>query len=114
MNENEKKLFYNVLKDKISEEPAPELLSNIMNMVYQKTHKRMVIHKILEISGYSFLIIFAFVFVGVYLFYYSGFKLPTWNFSFVMPSRIYIVIFSIIFAFSLVDLFFRKRLYENV
>ena len=35
MNENEKKLFYNVLKNKISEEPTPEFLSNMMHIIHQ-------------------------------------------------------------------------------
>jgi hypothetical protein len=113
MNENEKSLFYSVLKETIIEEPSPELTSNIMHVIHKKVHKKMVTHKILEISGY---ILLGVVFIGFglgYLFWYSDFKLPTLRINFEMPSKIYIIIASIIFVFSLIQLSFRKRLYEN-
>ena len=113
MNENEKNLFYRVLKEKNTEEPSPELTINIMHIVHKKAHKKMVVNKILEILGYSVLGIFAVAFVGIYLFYYTDFKLPALHFSLEMPAKIYIIIILIIFVFSLVDLYFRRRLYEK-
>jgi hypothetical protein len=113
MNENEKKLFYSVLKDKITEEPAPEQVSDIMRLVHKKALQRALAYKILEIAGYVLLGIVAVGFLCGYLYFYTDFKLPVLNFSFVMPSKIYIIMISIIFGFSLVDLFFRKRLYES-
>jgi len=113
MNENEKNLFYRVLKDKVAEDPSPELTINIMHIIHKKAHKKMVVNKILEILGYSVLGIFAVTSVSVYLFYYTDFKLPALHFSFEMPAKIYIIIILIIFVFSLVDLYFRRRLYEK-
>jgi hypothetical protein len=113
MNENEKKLFYSIITDKITEEPPSELVSNIMHAVYKKVHKKLVINKIFEILGYSLLGIVAVGFLGGYLYYYSDFKLPAIKISFEMPAKIYIIIISIIFTFSLVDLYIRKRLYES-
>ena len=113
MNENEKKLFYSVLKDNQKEEPSSELASRIMHVVHEKAHKKEKKLKALEIMGYSLLVIFALVFVAVYLYFYTDFKIPTLKISFEIPSKIYIVIFSIIFVFSLIDLYFRKRLYAK-
>jgi len=113
MNENEKSLFYKVLKDKVTEEPSPELASNIMHIVHKKAHKKIVTRKILGILGYILLGIFAISFVCGYLYFYTDFKLPALKISFDMPAKIYIIIIFIIFVFSLVDLYFRKRLYEN-
>jgi hypothetical protein len=113
MNKNEKTLFYSVLKNQITTEPSPELASNIMHIVHKKAHKRAVIYKILEIAGYILLGIVVVGFLYGYLYYYTDFKLPVLNFSFVFPSKVYIIIISIIFTFSLIDLFFRKRLYES-
>jgi len=113
MNENEKKLFYKVLKDNITEEPAPELTSNIMHIIHKKVQKRMIKKKIFEILGYAALITIPVVFVGFYLFYYTDFNLPVLQFSFEMPSRSYTITICMIFVFSLIQLFFRKRLYES-
>jgi len=109
MNENEEKLFYSVLKEKITEEPASELVSNIMHIIHKKAHKRMVVNKILEVLGCTLLGIFA---VG-FLYFYIDFKPRILNFSFEMPSRMYIVIMSVVFVFALIELYFRKRLYEK-
>jgi hypothetical protein len=113
MNENEKKLFYRVLKDSNIEEPSLELISNIMYIVQKKGHRRAIKSKILEIMGYSLLAFFALFFVAGYLFFYTDFKVPTLKISFDFPSKIYIIILSIIFSFCLVDLYFRKRLYAR-
>jgi hypothetical protein len=113
MNENEKNLFYRILKDKITEEPSPELTANIMHIIRKKAHKKAVLHKILTILGYILLILFAVAFVCGYLFFYTDFKMPVLHISFEMPSKIYIIILSIIFVFALIELYFRKRLYEN-
>jgi len=113
MNKNEKKLFYSVLKDNQKEEPSQELASRIMHIVHAKAHKKEQKLRILEIMGYSLLVIFALTFVAVYLYFYTDFKIPTLTISFEIPSKIYIVIFSIIFVFSLIDLYFRKRLYAK-
>jgi len=113
MNENEKKLFYSVLKEKITEEPASDLVTNIMHAVHQKVHRRAVTNKILEILGY---VLSGMVIVGFlcgYLFWYQDFKLPSLNFDFELPSRIYIIIMSVVFVFALIELYFRKRLYEK-
>jgi uncharacterized protein YacL len=114
MNENEKNLFYRILKDKITKEPAPELVKEIMCMVHKKAHKKLITQKIGTILGYASLIIGAVAFVGVYLFFYADFKLPVLHFNFEMPSKIYMVILSIIFVFLLIELYFRKRLYEKI
>ncbi|MCL2289816.1 MAG: hypothetical protein FWC34_03815 [Bacteroidetes bacterium] len=113
MNENEKNLFYRVLNDKITDESPLELTSNIMHIIHKKARKRAVTYKILGVLGYSLLGIFAIGFVGIYLFFYTDFKLPVLKIGFEMPSKIYPIIIFIIFIFSLVDLYFRKRLYEN-
>jgi hypothetical protein len=113
MNENEKNLFYRVLKDKIAEEPSMELTSNIMHIIYKKAHKKMVISKILEILGYSLLGIIAISFLCGYLYFFTDFTLPSLKVYFEMPSKIYIIITSIIFVFLLVDLYFRRKLYQN-
>ena len=113
MNENEKKLFYNVLKEKITEEPASELASNIMHIIHRKVYRRAVTNKILEISGYILSGIIITGFLYVYLFLYYDFKLPSFNIGIETPSRIYIIIMSVIFVFALIELYFRKRLYEK-
>jgi FtsH-binding integral membrane protein len=113
MNENEKNLFYSVLKEKITEEPTPVLSSNIMYIVHKKMKKRTITNKIWEVLGYSLLITIPLVFVVGYLYFYSDFKFPSFHFSFEMPSKVYIFIIFIIFSFSLIELFFRRRLYEN-
>jgi len=112
MNENEKQLFYRALKNN-TEEPSLELASNIMLVVQQKARKKAMKSRILEILGYSLLLIFALVFVAVYLFFYTDFKMPVLQISFNLPSKFYIIILSIIFTFSLIDLFFRKRMYAR-
>ena len=109
MNENEKNLFYNVLKEKNTEEPASDLATNIMHIIHRKVHKKMVVNKILEVLGCTLLGVFA---IG-FLYFYTDFKPPILKFSFEMPAKIYIIIIFIIFVFALVDLFFRKRLYEK-
>ena len=111
MNENEKNLFYRVLNDKITEEPLPELALNIMYIIHKKAHKKRVMFKTLEILGYILLGTFAIGFVVGYLYFYTDFKLPALSFSFEMPAKVYIIICFIIFVFSLVDLYFRRRLY---
>jgi len=113
MNENEKNLFYRVLKDNITEEPAPELTSSIMHIIHKKVQKRTIKKKILEIIGYAALITIPVVVVGFYLFFYTNFKLPILQFSFEMPSRVYILTIFMVFVFSLIQLYFRKRLYES-
>jgi len=114
MNENEKNLFYRVLNEKITEEPSPELASSIMHIIHKKVHKKRVMYKILEISGYILLGVFAIGFVGGYLYFFTDFKLPALKISFETPAKIYIAIAFIIFVFSLVDLYFRKRLYKKI
>jgi len=109
MNENEKKLFYSVLKEKITEEPASDLVTNIMYIVRRKAHKKMVVNKLLEVLGCTLLGVFA---VG-FLYFYTDFKPPILNFDFELPSRIYLIIMSVIFVFALIELYFRKRLYEK-
>ncbi|MCL2435150.1 MAG: hypothetical protein FWD09_03285 [Lentimicrobiaceae bacterium] len=109
MNENEKNLFYKVLKDKVTEEPTPKLAMNIMHIVHKKAHEKLVISKILEVLGCILLGAFA---VG-FLCFYTDFKFPALKISFGMPAKIYIVIIFIIFVFSLIDLYFRKKLYER-
>ena len=113
MNENEKNLFYRVLSDKITEEPSSELASNIMHIIHKKAHKRSVTRKILEILGYALLGIFAIGFVCSYLYFYTGFKFSILKINFEMPAKTYVIIIFIVFVFSLVDLYFRKRLYED-
>ena len=113
MNENEKQLFYSVLKEKMTEEPAPELVPHIMHIIHQKAQKKAQRMKVLEILGYVFLLLFAAGFVGGYLYYYSDFQLPSIKIGVVAPPRIYIIIMSVIFVFALVELYFRKRLYER-
>jgi predicted membrane protein len=113
MKENEKNLFYRVLNDNIKEEPSRELVSNIMHTVHKTVKKRIIMNKIFEVAGYSFLGILSLGFVCVYLFFYTDFKLPALHISFVMPSKIYIIMISIIFCFSLIQLYFRQRLYKN-
>ena len=113
MNENEKNLFYSVLKDKITEEPAPELVFHIMHIIHQKAQKKAMTVKVLEILSYVLLLLFAVVFVGVYLHYYSDIQLPSLKTGMATPPRIYIIIMSVIFALALVELYFRKRLYER-
>jgi hypothetical protein len=113
MNENEKNLFYSVLNNRITEEPTRELTSNIMRIVHQKVHQKTKTNKILAVLGYVLLGFFTVGFLCVYLYFFTDFKLPAFHFSFKMPARFYIIIISIIFAFSLIDLYFRKRLYEN-
>jgi len=112
MNENEKNLFHRVLNDKITEAPSPDLAS-IMHIIHKKAHKKVVLYKMLTILGYTLLGIITIGFVSIYLFFYTDFKLPALRINFEMPAKIYIIIIFIIFIFSLVDLFFRKRLYEN-
>jgi len=109
MNENEKNLFYRVLKEKVAEDPSPELTINIMHIIHKKAHKKMVVNKILEVLGCILLGIFA---IG-FLYFYTDFKLPVLKISFEMPAKIYIIIIFIIFIFSLVDLYFRRKLYEK-
>jgi FtsH-binding integral membrane protein len=113
MKENEKNLFYRVLSNNIKEEPAQELVSNIMHTVHKTVKKRIIMHKIFEIAGYSLLGVLSLGFVCVYLFFYTNFKLPALHISFVMPSKIYIIILSIVFCFSLIQLYFRQQLYKN-
>ena len=113
MNENEKNLFYSVLKDKMREEPAPELVSNIMHIIHQKAQEKAIKMKVLEILGYVFLLIFSVGFVSGYLYYYTDFQLPSLKIAIAAPPRIYIIIMSVVFVFALVELFFRKRLYER-
>ena len=113
MNENEKNLFYSVLKDRMTEEPAPEVVSNIMHIIHQKVQKKARNMKVLEILSYAILLFFAFGFVGGYLYYYSDFQLPSLKIGIAAPPRIYIIIMSVIFVFALVELYFRKRLYER-
>ena len=113
MNENEKNLFYSVLKDKMTEEPAPELVPNIMHIIHQKAQKKATTMKVLEILGYVLLLLFAVAFVGGYLYFYSDFHLPSLKISIATPPQIYITIMSVIFALALVELYFRKRLYER-
>ena len=113
MNENEKNLFYRVLKDKVAEKPPPELATNIMHIIHKKAHKRRVLFKILEILGYILLGAFAVGFVCGYLYFYTDFKLPALKISFETPAKVYIIIIFIIFVFALVDLYFRRRLYEG-
>ena len=113
MNENEKNLFYRVLKDNITEEPTPELTSSIMHIIHKKVQKRKLKNKIWEILGYSALITIPVVFVGFYLFFYTDFTLPILQFNFELPSKGYIITIFMIFVFSLIQLYFRKRIYEN-
>jgi ABC-type proline/glycine betaine transport system permease subunit len=113
MNENEKNLFYQVLKEKIKENPPPELTSNIMHIIHKKVKKKTTTIKILEILGYSLLITIPVVFLGLYLYFYTDFKLPVLQFSFTMPSKVYMITIFMIFAFSMIQLYFRKRLYES-
>ena len=113
MNENEKNLFYHVLNKQIAEEPTPELAFNIMHIIHQKVYKKMILRKTLVISGYALLGVLALGFVAGYLFFYAGFSLPEIRFNFEMPSKIYIITAAIIFVFALIQLSFRKRLYEN-
>jgi len=113
MNENEKNLFYNVLKNNITEEPAPELASNIMHMIHQKVQKKLKMYKTLKILGIISLGIILAGFLYGYLFWYHDIRLPSLNITFEMPSRIYIIIMSVIFGFALIELYFRKRLYER-
>jgi ABC-type antimicrobial peptide transport system permease subunit len=113
MNENEKNLFYHVLNKQITEEPTPELAVNIMHIIHQKVHKKMILHKTLVIFGYALLGALALGFVAWYLFFYAGFSLPVIRFNFEMPSKVYIITASIIFVLALIQLSFRKRLYEN-
>jgi len=113
MNENEKNLFYRVLKDKISDESTQELPSNIMHIIHKKVQKKQNKKKIFELFGYFMWITIPVIFVGVYLFFYTDFKLPTFHFDFVIPSPNYIIIIFILFVFLVVELFFRKRLYES-
>ena len=113
MNENEKNLFYSVLKDKMTEEPAPEVVSNIMYIIHQNAQKKARKMKVLEVLGYILLLLFAIVFVGVYLHYYSDIQLPSLKTGIAAPPRIYIIVMSVIFVFALVELYFRKRLYER-
>jgi len=113
MNENEKNLFYKVLNDKITEEPLPELTTNIMHIIHKKAHKKRVLFKVLEILGYISLGVFAVGFVGGYLYFFTDFKVPVLSLSFEMPAKVYIIICFIIFVFSLIDLYFRKKLYER-
>jgi cytoskeletal protein RodZ len=111
MNENEKNLFYSVLKEQITEKPTSESVSNIMHIISQKVHKKMIFRKILRVLGFVSLGIGIVGFLYVYLFWYHDFKIPEMNVSFVMPSRIYTIMISIVFVFSLIELYFRKRLY---
>jgi len=113
MSENEKNLFYSVLKNNIVEEPTPELTSNIMHIIHKKVQKKMIKKKIFEILGYAALITIPVVFVGFYLYYYADFNLPVLQFSFELPSKVYIITSFIIFVLSLIQLYFRKRLYDN-
>jgi hypothetical protein len=113
MNENEKNLFYSVLKDKMTEEPAPELVPNIMHIIHQKAQKKAEKTKVLEILGYVVLLLFAIGFVGGYLYYYSDFHLTSLKIGISATPRIYIIIMSVIFVFALIELYFRKRLYER-
>jgi len=113
MNENEKNLFYSVLKDKMTEEPARELVPNVMHIIHQKAQKKARKMKVLEILGYVVLLLLAFGFVGGYLYYFSDFHLPAFKIGVAAPSRIYIIIMSVIFVFALIELYFRKRLYEK-
>jgi hypothetical protein len=113
MNENEKNLFYRVLDEKNAETPTPELTSNIMHIIHKKVHRREVLCKIAEVFGYSLLITIPAVFVGFYLYFYTDFKLPALHFSFEIPSRVYIITIFIIFVFSLIQLYFRQKLYER-
>jgi FtsH-binding integral membrane protein len=109
MKENENNLFYRVLSDKIKEEPSPELVAHIMHTVHKTVKKRIIMHKILEVLGYSMLGVLSVGFVGVYLFFYTDFKLP----AFEMPPTIYLIMISIIFCFLLIQLYFRQRLYAK-
>jgi hypothetical protein len=113
MNENEKNLFYKVLNDKINEEPAPELSSEIMLFIHKKVKKRAITNKIWEVLGYFLLISAPLIFLGCYFYFYTDFKLPSLHLSFAFPSKGYTILIFIIFTFSLIELFFRKRLYEN-
>jgi hypothetical protein len=113
MNENEKNLFYSVLKDKMREEPAPELVSNIMHIIHQKVQKKARKMKVLRILGYVSLLLFSVGFVVGYLHYFSDFQLPSLTIGITAPPLIYIIIMSVIFLFALVELYFRKRLYER-
>jgi len=113
MNENEKNLFYRVLNDNITEEPMPELATNIMHMVHQKVQKKLKMYKTLKILGIISLGIIIAGFLYGYLFWYLDFKLPILNIGFEMPSRIYMIMMSVIFGFSLIELYFRKKLYER-
>ena len=113
MNENEKNLFYHVLNQTIKEAPSPELTSNIMHIIHKKVRKKLRMQKIRTIVGYILLGVFAIGFVVGYLFFYAGFSLPVATFNFEMPSKLYLITFSIIFVFSLIHLGFRKKLYEN-
>jgi hypothetical protein len=113
MNENEKNLFYGILKNNITDAPDPELANKIMCAVHKKAHKKLIINKILTILGYALPLMGAMIFVGWYLFSYADFKLPDFHIRFEMPSKIYLVIISIIFVFLLIELYLRKRLYEK-
>jgi len=113
MNENEKNLFYSVLKERMTEEPASELVPHIMYIIRQKAQKKAQKMKVLEILGYVLLLLFAVGFVGVYLYYFSDFQLPSLKIGIAAPPRIYIIIMSVIFVFALIELYFRKRLYER-
>jgi TRAP-type C4-dicarboxylate transport system permease small subunit len=113
MNENEKNLFYSVLKEQITEDPPPELTSNIMHIVHQKVHKKMVINSILRILGFVLLGTAIVGFVYGYLFWYNDFKLPSLNITFKLPAPIYMMIMSVVFVFSLIELYFRRKLYKT-
>ncbi|MCL2245667.1 MAG: hypothetical protein FWC10_00930 [Lentimicrobiaceae bacterium] len=113
MNENEKNLFYSVLKDKNTEEPKAELAIDIMQMIHKKVQKKAATQKIWEVAGYILLVTLAIGFVGGYLIYYTNFKFPSLNIHFEMPSRMYMIIVSVIFVFALIELYCRKKLYER-
>jgi FtsH-binding integral membrane protein len=113
MNENEKKLFYSVLKEQNTNEPTPELASNIMHIIHQKVHKRRLMYKILKILGFILLGTAVAGSVYGYLFWYNDFKLPAIHITFKLPAPIYMLIISVVFVFSLIELYFRRRLYEN-
>jgi uncharacterized membrane protein len=113
MKENEKNLFYNVLSSQIAEEAPPELMTNIMQNIHKIVKKRTIKYKILVILGYAALVIIPVAFVGFYLYYYTNFKIPSFQFNVEIPSKNYLIVIFILFVISLVELFFRKRLYEN-
>jgi nitrate reductase NapE component len=113
MNNNEKNLFYKILNDSVKEEFLPNLVDNIMHTVHKTVKKRIMRNKIFEVLGYSMLGILSVGFVGVYLVFYTDFKLQALHFSFQTPSSIYYIMISIIFIFLFIELYFRKRLYEK-